>query len=137
MFYYESDRVQLTKNNYNDAGFDIYSNEDTVIEARSSKLISTDLAVAVPNHIVAFLKSRSGLSVKHQLEVGAGVIDSTYRGEIKVHLYNHSDVEYFVFAGDKIAQLVPCIISTEPFEKVDFLNETERGNKGFGSTGYR
>ncbi|VAX31179.1 Deoxyuridine 5'-triphosphate nucleotidohydrolase [hydrothermal vent metagenome] len=78
---------------------------------------------------------RSGLAVKHSLDCGAGVIDSGYRGEIKVLLFNHSDQDYAIKQGDRVAQLI-----VQKFEKVDFipvdsLEETARGGNGFGSTG--
>jgi dUTP pyrophosphatase len=125
----------LIKNNLQDAGLDILSNEDVVVPARNSKLISTDLYIAIPENHVGLIWSRSGLSVKHNIEVGAGCIDNTYRGEVKVHLYNHGDNDYVVSSGDKIAQLLTIPIHIYHYEQVDKLTSTERGAGGFGSTG--
>jgi dUTP pyrophosphatase len=132
---YKSDRVQLTKANRLDAGYDIYADEDVTIFPRDSELIRTDLYLEIPEGCVGFIKSRSGLSVKHKLEVGAGVIDSLYRGEVKVHLYNHGSKAYTVYKGDRIAQLVviTCMMS-EPKE-ILALSDTARGDSGFGSSG--
>ena len=87
---------------------------------------------------MGFLKSRSGLASKKWLEVGAGVIDADYRGEVKVLLHNHSDEDVVFNYGDRIAQL--CIIKiseadVEPVMSLDELGDTSRGTDGFGSTG--
>ena len=126
---------QLTKANYQDAGLDIKSIEDVVIAPRSSKLISTGLYIAIPNNHVGLIWSRSGLSVKYNIEVGAGCIDASYRGEVKVHLYNHSDVPFMVTAGDRIAQLLTIPVNLKPYCDVVELDSTNRGTGGFGSTG--
>lgn len=118
-----------------DAGQDVYSNESTLITARSSSIISTNLYIQVPEGFVGLLWSRSGLSFKHGIEVGAGCIDSGYTGEIKVKLFNHSDRDYQVNVGDKIAQLLTIPISLENYRKSDQLPDTTRGTLGFGSTG--
>lgn len=77
---------------------------------------------------------RSGMAVKHGLDCGAGVIDSQYRGEIKVLLFNHSDADYPIKKGDRIAQLLVQKVETVEFIQVDALDATARGEKGFGST---
>jgi dUTP pyrophosphatase len=83
------------------------------------------------------IKSRSGLSVKHSIEVGAGVVDCGYVGEVKVHLYNHGGESYCVAVGDKIAQLLTIPVNLSYYEQVDeFSSDSERGDKGFNSTGY-
>lgn len=133
-----SERQQLYKKHDSDAGLDIFTYESTVIPARSSVILSTGLYLAIPYGMVGIIKSRSGLSVKHKLEVGAGVIDSSYRGEVMVHMYNHSDVDYHVNSGDKIAQLITIKVELGRYENVESkgeLDTTERGEKGFGSTG--
>ena len=81
------------------------------------------------------LWSRSGLSCNYEIETGAGCIDSSYRGEVKVHLYNHSDLPYTVNKGDKITQMLIVPVKLGTWQKVNELSETERGEKGFGSTG--
>jgi len=126
---------KLSKHNKLDAGLDIYSSSYYEIPARSSKLISTDLRIAIPEGCVGLVWSRSGLSVKHNIEVGAGCIDSGYTGELMVHLYNHNDIPYVVNIGDKIAQLLTIPINLNNYDKVETLEVSERGEGGFGSTG--
>jgi dUTP pyrophosphatase len=99
-------------------------------------LVSTDLKVAIPKGYVGLLKSRSGLATKHRIEHGAGVIDCGYTGEIKVLLQNHSIRNYHVNVDDKIAQMVIVPICTLPVKLVGSLNDSERGEKGFNSSGY-
>ena len=132
---------QLTeKSNFTDAGIDIRSDENCIVKGRSSKLISTGLAIAVPTGHVGLLYSRSGLSAKYGIQVGAGVIDSDYRGEVKVLLYNHSDNNFPITKGDRISQLltIPVVLSQYvKLEKDEFDFETERGDKGFGESGVK
>jgi dUTP pyrophosphatase len=118
-----------------DAGLDLYADEAGLIPCRDSLLVKTGTKVAIPDGFVGLVCARSGLSVKNHIEKGAGVIDSSYRGELRVHLYNHSEIPYQYEAGAKIAQLLilPCWTG-EP-EEVENLDETIRGNNGFGSTG--
>lgn len=125
----------LFKKHLLDAGRDIQSKEDKIVPANGRALISTGLYIAIPKGYVGLIWSRSGLSYKHGIQVGAGCIDATYRGEIKVLLYNFSDSVFEVKAGDRIAQLLIIQVSLEPLQEVDNLPETERGEGGFGSTG--
>lgn len=125
----------MYKKNDNDAGLDICSIEDKTIKARSSEVISTGLYLEIPEGHVGMLKSRSGLSVKNKIEVGAGIIDENYRGEVKCHLYNHSDVNFEIKKGDRIAQLLTIPINLNRYVVVDELSDTERNSDGFGSTG--
>ena len=132
---YTTEEFELTKINKFDAGLDVPSNEDITIPPRSSILVHTGIKIAVPDNYVGLLWSRSGLSVKHKIEVGAGCIDATYRGELMVHLFNHSDEPFEVKKGDRIAQLITMYINIHPYMKVKKLDDTGRGDKGFGSTG--
>lgn len=123
-----------TKNNPADAGIDIYSNESHQLAAGEYYLFSTGIAVEFPQGYVALLWDRSGLGSRgiHRL---AGVIDSGYRGEWKVALINLSSEPCEIKSGDKIIQ---CVL--QKFEPVEIspvaqLSSTERGNKGFGSSG--
>ncbi len=125
----------LKKAHPTDAGFDIEAAEDDVIYCGQSALISTALRIAVPNHYVGILKSRSGLAVKHGIEVGAGVIDAGFRGEVKVLLRNHSRQDFFIKAGDRIAQLLIVPLADVDCIVVSDLPEADRGVKGFGSSG--
>jgi dUTP pyrophosphatase len=131
----KSDLNQLVKKNFYDAGLDILSSENIIIAPNSSSLISTQLFVEIPDGHVGLLWSRSGLSVKYKIEVGAGCIDSSYRGEVKVHLYNFSDKPFTVLIGDRVAQMLTIPICLQSYAGVDSLSSTDRGDKGFGSTG--
>jgi len=117
------------------AGYDLYSDEPINIPAQSSALVSTGVALGIPKGYVGLIWPRSGLAIKKGIDVGAGVIDSDYVGEVKVLLRNTSKELFSVYDRERIAQIiiVPCY--TKEIEEVDELDDTERGNKGFGSTG--
>jgi dUTP pyrophosphatase len=117
-----------------DAGADLRAPHDVLVMAKGSVVIDTGVHIELPPNTVGMLKSKSGLNVKHGI-TSEGVIDVGYTGSIAVKLYNHSDKPYEVKAGDKISQLVIMPILTPDFELVDELEETERGDGGFGSTG--
>lgn len=126
---------KLFKKYPGDAGLDITASQDRLVPAKGSCVVPTGTRISVPYGNVGMLKSRSGLSVNHKLEVGAGVIDNGYTGEVLVHLYNHSDEDYYIKSGDKIAQLLTIPVNLAYYDVVDSLEESERGEKGFGSTG--
>lgn len=118
-----------------DAGIDIYSREEKVISANGgSETFDTGVHLEIAPGYVGFLKSKSGLNVKYGI-TSEGVIDAGYTGSIVAKLYNNSDSDYTVRAGDKITQLVILPISTPPLELVKSIEDTERGCGGFGSTG--
>ena len=117
-----------------DAGYDIYSPEIRYIKAGHSEVIDTGVHIQIPKGYVGMLKSKSGLNVKHGL-VSEGVIDAGYNGSIAVKLYNHSFSDYYIQKGDKITQLVIMPIADTELILTDKLDDTERGNNGFGSTG--
>ena len=117
-----------------DAGLDLYAEEDAIVDAKDSCTFDTGVHIEIPEGYVGFLKSKSGLNVKHGI-TSEGVIDAGYTGSIVVKLYNNSGYEYRVKAGDKISQLVILPIITPEIEVVDSLGKTARGSKGFGSTG--
>lgn len=117
------------------AGYDLASAEATVIPARGKALVKTGLAVAIPDGHYGRVAPRSGLAWKHAIDVGAGVIDSDYRGPLGVILFNFSDADFEVKPGDRIAQLIIEKISTPEVVEVDDLDPTKRGAGGFGSTG--
>lgn len=117
-----------------DAGYDLRSPVKGRLYAGEAVVIDTGVHVEIPQGYVGMLKSKSGLNVKHDI-VGEGVIDSGYTGSIRVKLYNHGSESYMIETGDKISQLVILPIITPELELVTELEETERGNKGFGSTG--
>lgn len=126
---------QLTKVHEADAGLDILSAQALVLPAGKSEVVKTGLHVAIPFGFVGLIWPRSGLSVKHRIETGAGCIDSGYRGELLVHLYNFGETDYMVNVGQKIAQLLTIPVHLGLYTKVDTLDETPRGYGGFGHTG--
>lgn len=118
------------------AGFDLYACENKVIRSQHRSLVSTGVKIQIPLDCYARIAPRSGLSVS-EIDVGAGVVDSDYRGELKVLLINNSTNDYHVDKGDRIAQLVIEKIYKDDFEVVDedVLDNSVRGEGGFGSTG--
>ena len=129
------EEAKVTRGHKTDAGLDLYSRETKIIPSNGSAVFDTGVHIELPHGTTGFLKSKSGLNVNHGL-TSEGVIDEGYTGSIVVKLYNHSDKDYQVFKGQKISQLVilPVVIPDE-LEEVQELEETERGNGGFGSTG--
>lgn len=123
-----------TRAHNTDAGLDIRAIDGRTVPARGSVTFDTGVHIELPEGTVGFLKSKSGLNVNHGI-TSEGVIDVGYTGSIRVKLYNNSDVDYEVKAGDKISQLVILPICTPTLELVDSLDETERGTGGFGSSG--
>ena len=117
-----------------DAGLDLYATEDAVIFRHGSHTFDTGVHVQIPEGYVGFLKSKSGLNVNQGIQ-SAGVIDCGYTGSIRAKLYNHGRGMVHIKKGQKISQLVLLPIITPELELVDSLEETERGNGGFGSTG--
>ncbi|CAB03175.1 dUTP diphosphatase [Caenorhabditis elegans] len=137
--------IQITKSNDNAqmptygsaeaAGADLYSAEDVTVPARGKLCVSTGIQMALPIGYYGRVAPRSGLAAKHFIDVGAGVIDSDYRGEVKVLLFNFGENDFEVKKGDRIAQLVCEQIALCTYSKVESLEVTERGAGGFGSTG--
>lgn len=123
-----------TRAHETDAGLDLYAAAYTVVPAHGSAIFDTGVHVQLPPFTAGFLKSKSGLNVKHNI-TSDGVIDVGYTGSICVKLYNHGDQDYTVDSGDKISQLVVVDIHLPTLQIVDELDETDRGEAGFGSTG--
>lgn len=123
--------------NIGDAGADLVSNQEAIVPARGRILVKTGLKLALPFGYVGLVHPRSGLALKHGITVlnTPGTIDSGYRGEVGVVLYNSTDSDFEVHVGDRIAQLVIQKYETGIFNIVDSLDETSRGEGGFGSTG--
>jgi dUTP pyrophosphatase len=117
------------------AGLDVCASADTVIAPFGRALVPTGLAIELPRGTYGHLLPRSGLAVKHGIHVGAGVIDSDYRGEVKALLFNFGDQPFAVRAGDRIAQLVVKSYERVTVAVSETLSDTERGANGFGSTG--
>ena len=117
-----------------DAGLDLRSPVNIKAKKGGAAVIDTGVHVEIPEGFVGMLKSKSGLNVKFSL-LSEGVIDAGYTGSIVVKLYNHGNSDIMIETGDKISQLVILPIITPEVELVDSLDETERGDNGFGSTG--
>lgn len=121
------------------AGMDLYAcmDEDILIKSGETVMIKTGLSFAVPEGYGAFVYARSGIAFKHGIAPSnkVGVIDSDYRGEVMVALHNHSKEDYIINKNERVAQVVIAPYLKVEFEEVDELDETERGQGGFGSTG--
>ena len=126
-----------TRGSQSAAGYDLYSIEDATINSGERVKCRTGISVAIPWGYFGAIFARSGLSIKQGLRPAnaVGVIDADYRGEIIVALYNDSNQTRVVKAGDRIAQLVIIPFQGVSFDVVDELDDTERGDGGFGSTG--
>lgn len=121
-----------------DAGADLQTAEDVVLEPFERRLVGTGIAIALPEGYAGFVHPRSGLAVRSGLSIvnAPGTIDAGYRGEIKVPLINLDPRETIVLSrGDRIAQLVVQRVTHARFVQVDELGSTQRGTGGFGSTG--
>jgi dUTP pyrophosphatase len=117
------------------AGYDLYCSEHNFLMPNTRKLISTGISLEIPKDHYGRIAPRSGLAVKNSIDIGAGVVDSDYRGEVKILLINNSQDTFWVNPGDRIAQLILVKISLPEIEVVEDLSETSRGEGGFGSTG--
>ena len=121
------------------SGMDLmaFLDESISIIPQKSELIPTGISIAIPENTEVQIRPRSGLAAKNNISIlnTPGTIDSDYRGELKVILYNHGDKEFIVKNGDRIAQMVLVPIIKATFEEVEKLPETIRGEGGFGSTG--
>ena len=120
---------------HDDAGFDLCAIENIRVKPGERIPVPTGLVMEIPEGFVGLIWDKSGLSVKHGIKTIAGVIDSTYRGEILVAVTNNSDVDYLFEKGHKIAQMIIQRKETVEFEEVDSLTETIRGEGRLGSTG--
>ena len=129
------DSIIPTRGSSGSVGYDLYSNMECVIRAAERGCVSTGITIVLPSGVYGRVAPRSGLAVKHGIQVGAGVIDPDYTGEIKVVLFNHGDKDFEVKKGDRIAQLILEKYETPPIEEISIVEDTDRGSSGFGSTG--
>ena len=122
-----------------DAGMDLCSNVDETIEPGETKLIGTGLAIELPEGTEAQVRPRSGLALRNSITVlnTPGTIDEGFRGEVGVILINHSKEPFRVERGARIAQMVVQPVLSVVIEEVSELNNTKRGEGGFGSTGVK
>ena len=124
-----------TKPNESDAGWDLYASEDAIIEPSQTQIVGTDIAMAIPEGYVGLIWDRSGMATKRGVHRFAGVIDSGYRGEIKICLWNSSSEHCVINKGDRVAQILFQPVPPLPMIEVQELQTTSRGKQGFGSSG--
>ncbi len=134
IFKVEHSYLKPHKKYYSDAGWDLKSKVDCTLKPGESSAIPTGTYCAIPTGYVGLIKPRSGLAIKYGIDTMAGVIDSGYRGEIKIVLINHGKNEFKILKGDRIAQIIIVKILLDS-KFADNLNETLRNSNGFGSTG--
>ena len=134
-FKYEEWACKAQKGHYADAGIDLRTPKSVSIPAHGSVVIDTGVMADIPEGYYGQLESKSGLNVKHGVVSCGGTIDAGYTGHINVKLYNLSDNPYFFNKGDKVVQMIvqPCVI--DGIVGIDILDDSERGDNGFGSTG--
>lgn len=133
-----SDAVIPVINNIDDAGADLFSIEDITVHPLSRQLVKTGISIEMPSGVYAKISPRSGLALKHGIDILAGVIDSGYRGEICILVYNTDKEKSFqISSGDKIAQLIFHKYLYPTFILTEYLSVTDRSNKGFGSSGIK
>lgn len=124
-----------TRGHYNDAGADLYSIESAVLAAGERKLFDTGVAIELPDGYVAYICPRSGLATRGVTIVNApGVVDSGYRGRIKINLINLDNEDRIIRTGDRIAQMIIQEVQLVTFEEEE-LTDSLRGTNGMGSTG--
>ena len=131
----EKKAIVPTRSNQSDAGWDLYSVTTRPIAPSQRVTIKTGISLEIPEEYVGLIWPRSGMSVKNGIDVLAGVVDSGYRGEIKVILYNHGKSDFLINNKDRIAQMILTPVIKMDLEETDDLPETIRGEGGFGSTG--
>jgi len=129
------DAILPSRAHYTDAGWDLYSSEHRDIPPSRWGLVNTGISMAIPEGYAGLIWPRSGLAVKKGIDVFAGVIDSGYRGEIKVCLFNSSKLYVEIQKGDRVAQILFQEVPKMTMVEVDELNESKRGCDGFGSSG--
>lgn len=118
-----------------DAGIDLRSSEEVVLQPGEKQVVGTGIKLAVPSNHVGLIWDRSGLAAKNSITTMAGVIDAGYRGEVKIILINHGSESFKIEKGMRIAQLLVQPIIIPDIQEVDDLEDTQRGAGGLGSTG--
>ena len=139
----DTNAIEPTLGTTGAAAFDLYASESENIRAGKWALVKTGIAMAIPMGMVGMVCSRSGLALKEGIFVlnAPGIIDSDYRGDIGVILYNANDEDFYVGRGDRIAQIMftPAVtrnaVGAPVLTQVETLDDTQRGTGGFGSTG--
>lgn len=130
------DAILPVKAHATDSGFDLFASETVIIPPRETRLISTGIAIKLPDGYEAQVRPRSGVTSKTKLRVQLGTIDQEYTGEIGIIVDNIADFGHAFPEGFKLAQLVFQELPQVQAYEIDDLPATERGSKGFGSSGY-
>jgi dUTP pyrophosphatase len=128
-----------TIGNPGDAGYDLRSADNAIVPARSRHTVNTGVSIALPAGYVALVHPRSGLAAKHGITVlnAPGTVDAGYRGQMLITLVNHSDEDFEISRGDRIAQMLFQKFESARFVHVTELPGSQRGSSGFGSTGVK
>ncbi len=134
-----SDAITPKYAHQGDAGMDVYSVEDLILKSKERKLVKTGLSFELPEGYEIQVRPKSGLALNHGLTIlnTPGTLDSGYRGELCIILFNSSDKDYNIKKGEKIAQIVLKKFEFMEFEEVKELSDSARGQGGFGSTGLK
>jgi deoxyuridine 5'-triphosphate nucleotidohydrolase len=127
--------IMPTRGTEQAAGLDLYAAESRMLIPGDRAIVGTGVSIAIPPGFAGLIWPRSGLAVRHGVDVLAGVIDADYRGELCVVLINHGGADCYINPGDRIAQLVIQPFAMLGLDKVDGLPPTVRGAGSFGSTG--
>lgn len=130
-----SDAKLPTRATLGSAGYDLYSPDSGVIQPMQRLLIPLHISIQLPVGTYGQIAPRSGLALKHGIQVGAGVIDEDYRGNVGVLLFNVSDKPFEYKKGDRVAQLIVKSYKSPEIQQVEQLDESKRGDNGFGSSG--
>jgi dUTP pyrophosphatase len=129
------DAIIPTRTSPGSVGYDLYSMEEIVVPPLERAFISTGVCASLPHGVYGRIAPRSGLTLKHGIQTGAGIIDPDFTGELKVILFNHGSEPFVIKKGNRIAQMILERCETPIIEEVDELVETQRGSRGFGSSG--
>lgn len=130
-----SDALVPTRAHATDAGMDIYTFYDMWVGRNSDTTVNTGIKVKIPAGYAGIIKEKSGRAVRDKITIGACVIDSDYRGELIIHLFNNSENTVHLKAGTAVAQMVIVPVLCADIRVVDSLDDTERGEGRMGSTG--
>jgi dUTP pyrophosphatase len=120
---------------HDDAGFDLFAIENTLIKKGERKAVATGISMEIPEGYVGLIWDKSGIGIKEGLKSLGGVVDSSYRGEVLIGMVNLSEKDYTFEKGHKVAQMLIQKKERVDFEEVKELSDTKRGIGGFGSTG--
>lgn len=133
--YLQDSTILSKRSTEGSAGYDTNAACSCIIPTKHKRIVQIGLALSLPKGVYARIALRSGLAGKKYIDIGVGVIDRDYRGEVEVVLFNHSAVDFQVQVGDRIAQLISEKIKIPHIQQVKILSSIDKGAGGFGSTG--